>query len=133
MLTDQRGAPLAVVITGANCHDMKAATATLDSLPVRRPRSTADLAHGAGCALERRPLEGLAADNQLMAFQHAGFWQPMDTLREKQFLESLWESGRAPWKLWKDREHESRRILSHEESLGHGPHRLQGGVARHVA
>lgn len=40
MLTDQRGAPLAVVVTGANCHDMKAATATLDSLPIRRPRPT---------------------------------------------------------------------------------------------
>ena len=51
-------------------------------------------------SLEREPLERLAADNQLMAFRHPGFWQPMDTLREKQLLESLWESGKAPWKNW---------------------------------
>ena len=50
--------------------------------------------------LERKPLEQLAADNQLMAFRHGGFWQPMDTLREKEILESLWASGRAPWKKW---------------------------------
>lgn len=50
--------------------------------------------------LEREPLERLAADGQLMAFQHTGFWQPMDTLREKQLLESLWSSGNAPWKTW---------------------------------
>ena len=48
--------------------------------------------------LERDPLERLAADGQLMAFQHPGFWQPMDTLREKEMLESLWASGEAPWK-----------------------------------
>jgi glucose-1-phosphate cytidylyltransferase len=51
-------------------------------------------------SLEREPLERLAADHQLMAFRHSGFWQPMDTLREKQLLESLWESGKAPWKNW---------------------------------
>jgi glucose-1-phosphate cytidylyltransferase len=50
--------------------------------------------------LEREPLERLAADRQLMAFRHLGFWQPMDTLREKELLESLWTSGRAPWKIW---------------------------------
>jgi glucose-1-phosphate cytidylyltransferase len=50
--------------------------------------------------LERDPLERLAADRQLMAFQHTGFWQPMDTLREKQLLETLWSSGHAPWKTW---------------------------------
>ena len=48
-------------------------------------------------SLERRPLERLAAEGQLMAFSHEGFWQPMDTLREKQLLESLWQSGKAPW------------------------------------
>ncbi len=48
--------------------------------------------------LEREPLERLAADDQLMAFRHEGFWQPMDTLREKELLESLWASGKAPWK-----------------------------------
>jgi glucose-1-phosphate cytidylyltransferase len=48
--------------------------------------------------LEREPLERLAQDGQLMAYRHAGFWQAMDTLREKQHLESLWASGKAPWK-----------------------------------
>lgn len=47
--------------------------------------------------LERQPLARLAADRQLMAYKHDGFWQPMDTLREKQLLESLWQSGEAPW------------------------------------
>ncbi len=51
--------------------------------------------------LEREPLERLAADNQLMAFRHEGFWQPMDTLREKELLESLWSSGCAPWRTTK--------------------------------
>lgn len=50
--------------------------------------------------LEREPLERLAADEQLMVFRHEGFWQPMDTLREKHLLESLWNEGRAPWKVW---------------------------------
>jgi glucose-1-phosphate cytidylyltransferase len=49
---------------------------------------------------ERQPMEHLAADGQLMAFRHEGFWQPMDTLREKRHLEELWSSGRAPWKVW---------------------------------
>lgn len=47
--------------------------------------------------LEREPLEKLAVDKQLAAFCHSGFWQPMDTLREKQLLETLWASGKAPW------------------------------------
>ena len=47
---------------------------------------------------ERDPLEQLARDGQLMAYFHEGFWQPMDTLREKQILEEIWQSGRAPWK-----------------------------------
>ena len=49
---------------------------------------------------EAAPLEGLARDGQLMAFEHLGFWQPMDTLREKNMLEELWTRGRAPWKAW---------------------------------
>lgn len=48
---------------------------------------------------EKEPLEKLAADNQLMAYFHNGFWQPMDTLREQRLLESLWESGNAPWNV----------------------------------
>jgi glucose-1-phosphate cytidylyltransferase len=49
---------------------------------------------------EREPLEALAGANQLMSFQHHGFWQPMDTLRDKIHLEDLWTSGQAPWKVW---------------------------------
>ena len=49
---------------------------------------------------ETEPLARLAADGQLVAFEHAGFWQPMDTLREKNQLEELWQNGRAPWKAW---------------------------------
>jgi glucose-1-phosphate cytidylyltransferase len=47
---------------------------------------------------EKEPLENLAKDGQLMAFKHSGFWHPMDTLRDKKYLEELWESGKAPWK-----------------------------------
>lgn len=50
--------------------------------------------------LEREPLERLAAENQLCAYRHDGFWQPMDTLREKRLLESLWQGNSAPWKIW---------------------------------
>jgi glucose-1-phosphate cytidylyltransferase len=49
---------------------------------------------------EREPLEKLACENQLSAYLHHGFWQPMDTLRDKIHLERLWQSGQAPWKLW---------------------------------
>jgi len=49
---------------------------------------------------ERYPLETLASQGQLAAFQHSGFWQPMDTLRDKTHLEELWQNGQAPWKVW---------------------------------
>lgn len=49
---------------------------------------------------ERSPLESLAREKQLMTFKHEGFWQPMDTLRDKNLLEELWASGQAPWKIW---------------------------------
>ena len=49
---------------------------------------------------EQQPLAQLAADGELMAYQHEGFWQPMDTLRDKHLLEDLWASGTAPWKTW---------------------------------
>lgn len=49
---------------------------------------------------ERAPLERLAAEDQLRAFHHDGFWQPMDTVRERTVLETLWASGKAPWKTW---------------------------------
>jgi glucose-1-phosphate cytidylyltransferase len=59
-----------------------------------------DRISGDHVAWEREPMDGLAADGELMAYRHDGFWQPMDTLREKSLLESLWVSGRAPWKQW---------------------------------
>ena len=49
---------------------------------------------------EQEPMERLAADGQLSAYFHQGFWQPMDTLRDKRHLESLWAAGKAPWKKW---------------------------------
>jgi glucose-1-phosphate cytidylyltransferase len=49
---------------------------------------------------EKEPLEKLAESNQLSAYKHSGFWQPMDTLRDKNYLEDLWKSGKAPWKVW---------------------------------
>ncbi len=49
---------------------------------------------------EAEPLERLARDGRLAAYKHHGFWQPMDTLRDKNYLEKLWASGKAPWKLW---------------------------------
>jgi len=52
------------------------------------------------CSFEREPLPRLSAKGQVEAFFHRGFWQPMDTIREKQRLEELWASGRAPWKTW---------------------------------
>lgn len=55
---------------------------------------------GDSCIWEQEPLKGLAADGELMSFTHDGFWQPMDTLRDKIYLQELWESGKAPWKIW---------------------------------
>ncbi|HJS15054.1 MAG TPA: sugar phosphate nucleotidyltransferase, partial [Rheinheimera sp.] len=49
---------------------------------------------------EQFPLKKLAQDHQLMAYEHHGFWQPMDTMRDKVMLEELWRSGNAPWKVW---------------------------------
>ncbi|WP_421799207.1 glucose-1-phosphate cytidylyltransferase [Haliscomenobacter sp.] len=49
---------------------------------------------------EHEPLTGLAEDGQLMAYRHDGFWLPMDTLRDKNELQQMWESGKAPWKVW---------------------------------
>ena len=56
---------------------------------------------GDDCTWEQDPLKGLAADENLMAFTHEGFWQPMDTLRDKVYLQELWDEGKAPWKTWK--------------------------------
>jgi glucose-1-phosphate cytidylyltransferase len=61
----------------------------------------ADYIHGDDTLFEREPLERLAAEGQLMAYRHTDFWACMDTMRDKVMLESLWESGAAPWKVWK--------------------------------
>ena len=59
-----------------------------------------DYIDGDDTQFEKEPLERLAADGELMAYKHDGFWQCMDTLRDKYVLEKLWESGQAPWKSW---------------------------------
>ena len=59
-----------------------------------------DFIAGDATIWEREPLEALAREGELMAFYHEGFWQPMDTVREKMLLEKLWSSGQAPWRVW---------------------------------
>ncbi len=59
-----------------------------------------DYLDGDGTVWEREPLQRLAAEGELSSYRHSGFWQPMDTLRERDRLQSLWESGAAPWKTW---------------------------------
>ncbi len=62
--------------------------------------SVLDLVEGPTTIWEREPLETLAANGDLAAYHHNGFWQPMDTLRDKMLLEELWSAGKAPWKIW---------------------------------
>ena len=59
-----------------------------------------DYIEGDSTVWEAEPLERLAKGGQLSAYKHTGFWQPMDTLRDKTYLEELWDSGEAPWKVW---------------------------------
>ena len=59
-----------------------------------------DYIDGDSTVWEQQPLERLAKEGQLAAFRHEGFWQPMDTLRDKKYLEDLWRRGDAPWKVW---------------------------------
>ena len=59
-----------------------------------------DYIDGDATSWEKEPLERLAREGHLHAFRHDGFWQPMDTLRDKKYLEDLWKSGKAPWKVW---------------------------------
>ncbi len=66
---------------------------------VLEPRMLSRIA-GDSTVFEKEPLEGLARDHELVAYKHAGFWQPMDTLRDKMHLEEMWNSGKAPWKVW---------------------------------
>lgn len=63
-------------------------------------KSVIDLIEGDRTTFENEPLERLAADGQLMAYPHPGFWHAMDTLRDRNHLEGLWAAGRAPWKCW---------------------------------
>lgn len=62
--------------------------------------SVIDLIDGDSCIWERKPLETLAENGNLAVYEHDGFWQSMDTLRDKMLLEDLWQSGNAPWKVW---------------------------------
>ncbi|UOF88813.1 glucose-1-phosphate cytidylyltransferase [Fodinisporobacter ferrooxydans] len=62
-----------------------------------------DYIEGSGTILEKEPLENLANHGQLIAYKHSGFWQPMDTLRDKIYLEELWKTGKAPWKKWEEK------------------------------
>jgi glucose-1-phosphate cytidylyltransferase len=61
-----------------------------------------DYIDGDRTTFEKEPMQNLARDGELFAFKYAGFWQSMDTLRDKMYLEDLWSSGKAPWKLWDD-------------------------------
>lgn len=63
-------------------------------------RAVLDYIENDATMLERQPLERLAAEGQLHAYRHDGFWQPMDTVRDKRILDEHWESGKAPWKTW---------------------------------
>ncbi len=65
-------------------------------------RKVFDYIEGDDTILERGPMEALVRDGQLMSYKHSGFWQCMDTRREKELLDRMWEEGRAPWKVWKD-------------------------------
>jgi len=66
---------------------------------VLSPKAIAEI-EGDQTVWEREPMERLARNGQLSAFQHSGFWQPMDTLRDKTHLDELWQAGAAPWKVW---------------------------------
>ncbi len=59
-----------------------------------------DFINGDQSSWEGEPLKKIASMGQMMAFEHKGFWQPMDTLRDKNYLEELWQTGKAPWKIW---------------------------------
>ena len=62
--------------------------------------SVLETINGDGTTWEQEPLKGLSAKGELHAYKHRGFWQPMDTMRDRQYLEELWAAGKAPWKNW---------------------------------
>jgi glucose-1-phosphate cytidylyltransferase len=90
-----------------------------------------DYLDGDSCVLEKSPLERLSKDGQLRAYCHNGFWQPMDTLREKQMLEEMWTSNKAPWKGTQDDNFFGG--LSRQKSSSDRTYRFQGPVVRKVA
>ncbi len=92
-----------------------------------------DYLTGDSCVLEKEPMQALAADGQLMAYLHEGFWQPMDTLRDRQCLEQIWNSGHPPWVVRREESHDRLRILSEPGSHGHRDHGVQGHLARKLA
>ena len=59
-----------------------------------------EMIEGDSTVFEREPIERLASEGELMAYRHGGFWQCMDTMRDKEGLQALWDSGKAPWKTW---------------------------------
>ena len=95
MLAPAMATMLCVITT-----DASAGADALHEALTQACRVTFDRLDSDECVLEGAPLERLAREGQLMAFEHPGFWQPMDTLREKRLLEELWASGKAPWKVW---------------------------------
>ena len=62
-----------------------------------------ELIEGDQTLWEQQPMEKLVQQNQMSAFEHNGFWQPMDTLRDKNHLEELWQNQKAPWKTWQSK------------------------------
>ena len=78
---------------------------------------------------ECEPLAQLAAKGELMAFEHTGFWQPMDTLREKNLLQELWANGKAPWKFGNDKRSFGLQILARQACPAYRPYRIQRRVA----
>lgn len=93
-------------ISGDNAVRSFREKSQLDSAPINagfmvlEPQVFGYLSEEDSCIFEQEPLSRLAAEGQLMSYQHRGFWQCMDTLREKVELDNLWESGKAPWKVW---------------------------------
>ena len=87
-------------ITGILVILLLTALGSVAHAAVRVEPAVLDLFSGDDSILERKPLETLAADGELMAYAHDGFWQPMDTMRDRQLLEELWATGNAPWKIW---------------------------------
>ena len=88
-----------------------------------------DLIEGDATVFEREPLENLARKAQLVAYVHRGFWQPMDTLRDKTQLEALWRSGKARGRSGNDDGGDRPRVLAREAGIPHGTHRIQGVLA----